>query len=131
MATCVWSVQNRQLYGNLCLVSTAQTAVWQLVFGLYSTDSCMATCVWSIQHRQLYGNLCLVYTAQRAVWQLVFGLYSTESCMATCVWSIQHRELYDNFFSLHNTFLYPVPYTPSPLHTLHILITQNALYSRC
>ena len=122
VATCVWSIQHRQLCGNLCLVYTAQTAVWQLVFGLYSTASCMATCVWSIQHSQLYGKLCLVYTAQTALWQLVFGLYSTASCMAICVWSIQHREPYGNFCSLDNTFLYTVPYTPSPLHTLHILI---------
>jgi len=126
MATCVCYIQHRQLYGNFCLVYTPQTAVRQLVFGLYSTYSCMATCVWSIQHRQLYGNLCLVYTAHTAVWQLVFGLYSTDSCMATYVWSIQHRQLYDNFCSLDNTFLYTVPYTPSPLRTLHILIPQNA-----
>jgi len=64
MATCVWTIQYRELYGNLCLVYKAQRDVWQLVFGLYSTESCMAT--------------CFVYTAQRAVCQLVFGLYSTQ-----------------------------------------------------
>ena len=126
MATAVWSVQHRQMYGDFCLVCTAQTAVWQLLFGLYSTDSCMATSIWSIQHRQLYGNFCLVYTAQTVVWQLLFGLYRTDSCMATSFWSIQHRQLYGNFCSLDNTFLCTVPYTPSPLYTLHILIPQNA-----
>jgi len=67
------------------LVYTAQTAVWQLLFGVYSTDSCMATAVWCIQHRQLYGNCCLMYTAQAAVWQLLFGVYSTDRYMATSV----------------------------------------------
>jgi len=109
MATCVLSIQHRQLYGKLCfvytaltgviatcLVCTAQTTVWQFVCGLYSTDSCIATCVWSVQHRLLYDNLCLICTAQTAVWQVLFGLYSTDSCMETCIWSVQHRQLYGN-----------------------------------
>ena len=97
MATAVWCIQYRQLYGNCCLVYTAQTAVWQLLFGVYSTDSCMATAVWCIHHGELYGKCCLVYTAKTAVWQLLFGVYSTHSCMETAVWCIQHREMYGNF----------------------------------
>ena len=58
MATWFWSIQHRQPYGNFCLVYTAQIAVWQLLFCLYSTNSCMATYVWSIQHRQLYAKFC-------------------------------------------------------------------------
>jgi len=85
METAVWSIQHRQLYANCSLVYKAQRAVWQLLFGLYSTDSCVVTAVLSVQHRQLHGKCCLVCTAQRAVWQLLFGLYSTESCMATAV----------------------------------------------
>jgi len=74
MAAAIWSVQHRQLYSNCCFVYIAQRAVWQLLFGLYSTDSSMAAAIWSVQHRQLYSNWCLVYTAQTAVWQLLFGL---------------------------------------------------------
>ena len=122
MASFVWSIQHRQLYGNFCLVYTAQTAVQQFLFGLYSTKSCMTTSVLSIQHKQLYVNFCLAYTAQTAVQQLLFGLYNTDSCMATSLQSIQHRDLYGNFSSLDNTLPYTVSYTPSPLHPLHILI---------
>jgi len=121
----VWSIHHKQLYGNLCLVCTAQTTVCQLMFGLYSTESCIPTCVRSLQHRQLYPNLCLVCTAQTAVCQIVFGLYSIDSCMATCVWSIQRRQLYAKFCSLDNTFLYKVLYTPSLLPILHTLIPYN------
>ena len=110
MATAVWSIQHRQKYGNCSFVCTAQTAVWQLLIILYSTEGCMETTVLSVQHRQADGNCSFVYNAQRDVWQLLFGLYSTESCMATClclrstdsciatsVWTVQHRKLYDNF----------------------------------
>jgi len=47
MANGVWSIQHRQVYGNCCLVYTAQTAVWQLLFS---------------------------HTVQTVVWQLLFGL---------------------------------------------------------
>jgi len=74
MVIAVCSIQHTELYGNCCLVYTAQTAVWQLLFVLYSTESRTATAIMSVQHRELYGNCCLVYTAQTAVWQLLFVL---------------------------------------------------------
>ena len=78
------------------LVYTAQTALCQLLFGLYGTYSCMATSVWSIQHRELYDNFCSLYNT---------FLYTVSPLHTLHILIPQHISLYCTIHSITITHI--------------------------